>query len=102
MKTHGKIDRRSLQMARAIAEKLESGSVQAGLEKARAVNRRWRRRMPTRFHEDWAEILQQGWPVIRAALLDPSERGVQLRQNSPFCGILTAQERWAFYRKRKP
>jgi hypothetical protein len=35
-------------------------------------------------------------------LLDPSERGVQLRQNSPFCGILTAQERWAFYRKRKP
>ncbi len=100
MRTHGQIDERSWRLARAIADKLEAGDLTAGLARARAVNRRWREQAPSRLHGDWAEILQGDWPAIRAALLDESERGAQLRQNNPFCGILTPRERWAFYRER--
>ncbi len=99
MRTHEQIEQRSLRMARAIADKLEAGDLMAGLERARMVNHRWCRQSPMRLHRDWSEILQRDWPFIRAVLLDPSERGAQLRQNNPFCGILTPQERWAFYRE---
>jgi hypothetical protein len=44
-------------------------------------------------------ILQGSWPEIRSVLLDESEEGKRLRQNSPFCGILTPVERWAIYRE---
>lgn len=102
VRTHEQIEQRSLRMARAIAEKLETGDLSAGLERARKVNRRWCNQSPTRLHRDWAEILRNDWPAIRSVLLDPSERGAQLRQNNPFCGILTPQERWAFYRESTP
>ena len=94
MRTHGQIDERSLRLARAVADKLETGDLTMGLERARAVNRRWREQSPSGLHDDWAEILRRDWPFIRVALLDESERGAQLRQNNPFCGILTPQERW--------
>jgi hypothetical protein len=44
------------------------------------------------------KILHRPWREIREILLDESENGQRLRQNDPFCGILTPQERWAIYR----
>jgi hypothetical protein len=44
-------------------------------------------------------ILQRSWPEIRTNLLDDSEEGRRLRQNDPFCGILTPVERWEIYRE---
>ena len=38
MKTHEKIDGRSLRLARAIVEKMEAGDVQTGIERARQIN----------------------------------------------------------------
>lgn len=102
MKTHEQIDRRSLKLAQAVVDKLEATDASLGIERARAVNRRWAGRTPSRLHSDWTAILQGDWPAIRAVLLDPSERGVQLRQNSPFCGVLAPQERWAIFRENTP
>lgn len=99
MKTHQQIDRRSLRLADALARKLEAGDVQAGIERARTVNRRWRAQGASRLHDEWAEILAGDWISIRNALIDHSERGAQLRQNNPFCGILEPRERWAIYRE---
>ena len=99
MKTHQEIDRRSLKLAEAVVCKLEAGDVAAGVARARAVNARWVADAPTSLHVRWRALLAEDWPTIRAALLDPSEDGAQLRQNNPFCGILTPQERWAFFRE---
>lgn len=99
MNSHGQVDGRSRILAQAVAAKLEAGGMAAGLAHARAVNDRWRTQAPSRLHDEWAAVLQGDWPGIRARLLEDSERGARLRQNSPFCGILTPRERWAIYRK---
>ncbi len=99
MNDHATIDRRGLALARAIVEKLEAGDLQAGLAKARAVNRRWYERDATELHRAWHDVLQKDWASIKEVLLDTSERGCELRQNSPFCGILTPHERWAIFRE---
>jgi hypothetical protein len=101
VKTHQQIDHRSLRLARVVAEKLEAGNLLAGLARARAVNERWRQQASSPLHEAWRDLLAGDWPSIRAALLDASERGAQLRQNNPFCGILTPRERWDVYRQKK-
>jgi hypothetical protein len=99
MKDHASIDRRGLALARAIVAKLEAGDIESGLARARAVNRRWREMDPSSLHQEWAELLECDWAIIKAALLDDSERGRALRQNNPFCGILTPHERWAIFRE---
>lgn len=102
MKTHGQIDRRSLRLAKAVVDKLEATDFRVGVRRAQAINRRWREQDASRLHADWAVLLQGDWPEIRAALLDESERGDQLRQNNPFCGILAPRERWALLRENTP
>lgn len=97
MKTHEQIDRRSLAMAEAIVSKIDRDAKQAGLLKAGATCSRWMKRHPTPANREWLEILDRPWEEIRALLLEDSERGRRLRQNDPFCGILTPRERWAIY-----
>jgi hypothetical protein len=99
VKTHQEIDRRSLYLAETVVRKLEAGNIQGGIERARMVNRRWREKSASRLHQEWAILLSGDWPSIRTALLDESERGADLRQNNPFCGILTPQERWKILRE---
>ncbi len=99
MKTHEQIDQRSLALARAIAEILDRDPSRGGLEHARLTCERWRRQVPSPAVEEWSRILGMEWEAIRAVLLDPGERGRRLRQCSPFCGILSPQERWEVYRR---
>jgi hypothetical protein len=98
MRTHQEIDARSLHMAKAIVEKIDADPTRRGLEKARATCRRWFRERPSPALGEWQQLLQRPWSEIRTILLDESETGARLRQNDPFCGILTPQERWAIYR----
>jgi hypothetical protein len=98
VKTHNGIDRRSLTMARSIVAKIDGDPARGGLAHARQVCARWveRGNVPAR---EWMAILQRSWPEIRSILLDDSEEGRRLRQNDPFCGILTPSERWEIYRE---
>ena len=98
MHTHQQIDRRSLEMARTIVAKIDRDPCRDGLRHARDVCRRWveKGNIPAR---EWLPLLEQPWEHVREILLDETEEGQRLRQNDPFCGILTPRERWDIYRK---
>ncbi|MEA2235696.1 MAG: hypothetical protein QOC81_420 [Thermoanaerobaculia bacterium] len=85
-------------MVRAIVDKIDRDPDRKGLEHARKVCARWVE-MGIVPAKEWMVILQRSWPEIRTILLDDSEEGRRLRQNDPFCGILTPVERWEIYRE---
>ena len=99
MRSHQRIDERSLEIARAIVARIDSDPSRSGLEKARGVCARWSRMHDLPVLAEWRAILERDWPEVRAILLDQSEQGARLRQSSPFCGILRPRERWAIYRR---
>lgn len=43
--------------------------------------------------DDWEALLDGPVHVLLATLVSPSRRAVELRQNSPFAGVLTQRER---------
>lgn len=49
----------------------------------------WKRR--------WSAVLDQPWPAIAAMMTEQSERGVRLRQATPFLVVLSARERRRIY-----
>ena len=98
MKTHEQIDRRSLLITRAIVAKIDDDPSRAGLAKARALCRQWSLQRSGSAVQEWSDILQQSWESIRQVLIDDSDESRRLRQSSPFCGILTPQERWQLYK----
>jgi len=99
MRTHERIDQRSLALARAIVDGIDRDPSRVGLDRARSTCRRWRLEAPSRAVVEWSRILELEWEAIRLLLLDPGEEGRRLRQSSPFCGILSPQERWEIYRR---
>ena len=102
MRQHQQIDARALVLAHHVVAHMEADSARPGLEKARQTCQRWLRILPPSQHAcvlEWCQILEQPWGEIRNALLDSGERGNRLRQNSPFCGVLSNQERWKILRE---
>ena len=49
------------------------------------------------IREEWKSLLKLPRADLRVVLLERSERGSQLRQNAPFFGILTEDERMRFF-----
>ena len=99
MRTHNEIDRRSLAMALEITARIDADPQHKAVETARATCSRWLRTNPASAVREWCELLKQDWCVIRNVLLDEGEEGCRLRQSNPFCGVLSARERWAIYRR---
>jgi len=99
MRTHADIDRRSLLLARAVAQRIDDDASRQGLERARQVCARWRAQSDSPAIQEWAAILAAPWEEVRPILLEESERGQRLRQSSPFCGVLTPRKRWQLYRE---
>jgi len=46
---------------------------------------------------EWNKILGKSMDEIIGLMVSPGEKARQLRQSSPFCGILTPKERWKIY-----
>jgi hypothetical protein len=88
---HGRALARSFAYHSAVASKLDPQM----LDEARHVLRRWRRqdRIDSRYAARWEAVLDQSLPDVRATLLDESTAGDDLRQNSPFAGLLSEPER---------
>jgi len=84
---------RSLAYHRAVGRRLD----RATAEMALALVRYWREqgRIDRRYAEDWERILQGPLPDVRKVLEDESPYGRDLRQSSPFAGILSEAERTA-------
>ena len=94
---HHRIDRRSLALHCAIADKLRTNP--ALLEIARENLDRWSiangRSQP--YWDAWREILSRPFEDVLTLIVEDSERMTALRQATPFAGILEPQERWTIY-----
>ena len=96
---HQRIDRRSLALHRAIADKLrEDPSLLAlALDNIERWSRAGGNSQP--YWDAWREILKRPLPEILDLLSQESERMTALRQATPFAGILDPAERWAIYER---
>jgi hypothetical protein len=99
LRGHQRIDRRSLALHRAIAEKLRNdpSPVAIALDNIERWSRTGGHSQP--YWDAWREILKRPLPEILDLLGEESERMTALRQASPFAGVLTPVERWAIYEK---
>ena len=97
MRTHPQLDARSLAMHRLVAEKIRRDPALLG--RARETLGRWRQTVSVNtlpYLDEWARILDQGLEACLEVATEESERATALRQSSPFTGILTHRERFAF------
>jgi len=88
---HDRARARSLAYHRGVAGRLRKPMV----EEARHVLSRWRDqgRIDERYAERWEQVLNKPLPEIRNALVDESLDSDDLRQTSPFAGVLSEPER---------
>jgi hypothetical protein len=98
MVSHETIDKRGLAYATAIVEHIESDPAQQAVKRAQERCKRWLKEVPSQDLLAWEALLSRPWTEIKKNLLERSEHGNRLRQNNPFCGVLTHQERWAIHR----
>ena len=90
---------RSLYLHAAIAKEVRARGTEA-IEIARRNILRMRSVNPhaSPLLDEWERILQGTADQIVACMLDPGDHGRDLRQVSPFAGVLTAAQRVAVYR----
>ena len=90
-------DRRSLWLAYATAGKIVSDP-SVTIERARHqidLMRPTARGQARLWIDDWSQLLDGPIETLLATLTDPSLRGREMRQNSPFAGLLNDDERAA-------
>ena len=92
-------ERRSLHLHHAIARRLERDP-EAVLARAWTTLSLMRKKHPEaeQLLREWAVILDRPLPELVEALIDPSSWGRELRQVTPFAGVLSAEERTYVYR----
>jgi transcriptional regulator with XRE-family HTH domain len=91
-------ERRSLHLHRAIARRLER-SPELVLARARETLSLMRAKHPEaeQLFREWEVLLNRPVSELLPALVDPSPRERELRQVTPFAGVLTAKERTKVY-----
>lgn len=89
-RTHRAAELQALAYHRLVAQRLDEQVV----NDARRRLRRWRdeARIHPRWADEWERILRRPIPRIAKAMSADTPRGRELRQSSPFAGVLTEQE----------
>jgi hypothetical protein len=88
---HQTSERRGLALHEVIAERMDEGMIEEARQRIDQLNGDGHLR--SRYAERWRELLSRPTPEIVAALLADDQEGRDLRQNSPFAGVLNEQER---------
>ncbi len=99
MRTHQELDQRSLALHRLIADRIRQDPVL--FDKPRQTLARWRTVVSQNsqpYVQDWLQLIDSGMDVCLSVATQESERAAALRQTSPFCGVLTHKERFAFFK----
>lgn len=92
-------DRRSIELHRAIARRLTDDPDAVIAQARRNLTRMHARRgQATRLLREWGVILDRPVSALASLLTDPGEWARELRQVTPFAGVLTVSERAAVYR----
>ena len=88
---HERAERRSLAYHRALAKQLRRPMADEALR----VLWTWREqgRIADRYADEWEDLLQRPVREIARVIGEDSQRGRDLRQNSPFAGLLSEAER---------
>ena len=100
MRTHEEIDQRSLALHRLVAERIMRDP--ALFEKSRLTLARWRETVCVAsqpYLEEWERLMNEGVEACLAVALEDSQRAAALRQSSPFSGVLSNRERFAFLKQ---
>ena len=89
----------SLELHRAVAERLLEDPTLVERARERVVE--WLRdgSVARPYAEAWRAILLEPVEAVARFLVDPGERARQLRQTSPFAGVLNPRTRWAIWRR---
>ncbi len=94
MRSHQWIDERSRALHEAVASKLKDQPELLAV--ARSNLERWLAASPSPVLKEWQRLLDQlPLPELLTLLVSASEEAKQLRQSSPFAGLLTPAERQA-------
>jgi len=101
---HVYIDRRSRDFHALIAERIRNNPKLLVIAYTNIV--RWRNRHKTQnpnrpepyYLAAWEEILDKGLEYTLAFMCEDSEKATQLRQSSPFAGIIAQRERIEFFK----
>jgi hypothetical protein len=98
---HAVAEDRSIELHRAVAERLRSDP--SLVERARDRVARWLREgtVARPYAEAWQAELSRPLPELTDFLVDPGERARQMRQASPFAGVLSPRERWGILRRMR-
>jgi hypothetical protein len=97
MTSHQEIDQRSLALHQLIAEKIRQDP--RLFENMKRTLTLWRTIVSADsqpYLEEWERLVDLGIEECLAVATEDSERANAMRQASPFCGILTNEERWEF------
>jgi hypothetical protein len=88
---HSRAERRSLVYHRAVASRLDPAMVQEAVH----TLERWKAtgRIDSRYARQWEEVLRLPLPELRQILTEDTPSARDLRQNSPFAGMLSEPER---------
>lgn len=88
---HARAERRSLAYHRALARHLRRPMVDEALK----LLWKWRDqgRVDAHYATEWEHVLRQPMHEVRRVIGEDSQKGRDLRQNSPFAGMLSEPER---------
>jgi hypothetical protein len=94
---HDRMERRSLELHRAIAAKLRQQPelLQIAHDNLDRWSRPGHRSQP--YLDTWREMLAGPLDAVLAAMTEETPRMTELRQSSPFAGVLDPKERWHIY-----
>lgn len=98
MRTPHWLDQRSLALHRLIAEKIRQEP--ALFERVKATLARWETIVCANsqpYVREWQRLADLGLEECLAVATEDSERAAAMRQASPFCGILSEEERREFF-----
>jgi hypothetical protein len=98
---HAAAERRSLELHRAVAERLRADP--ALVERARDRVARWLREgtVARPYAEAWQAALGRPLEELAGFLVDPGEHACRMRQTSPFAGVLDPRTRWSIWRRAR-
>lgn len=102
MRTHQKIDERSLSIHQLIAARIREDP--ALFDEARVILARWREIVSANAQlclEEWESLMNQGIDACLTTATEDSEHATILRQSSPLACVLPNQERLEFFKNWK-
>jgi hypothetical protein len=94
---HDRLERRSLALHQAIADKLREHPELLSIAVGNIERWSQRRGRAQPYLDAWREILGLPFPELLNLIEEDSPRMAELRQSTPFAGVLDPRERWRIY-----